>query len=344
MIYKFLQPDWLFLIEGNFNITVPFELLNRTDGVLAIPDSENVQQDGERSYSDESEEVIPETQHDERLTDQGQHIVYELPMRPVEDQSMEVDENIDDPHHDFHESQTGRTYRDKSNEHWHGDEVEFNQKIMKSERASNHGEKLEKSTNVRDARTVEDNEKEFDEIYERYRARDGRWSEGHEVNEKVHRNAHRYSEGLLGNVQRSAGHAHHLNYLGNDPFHPILSNSPKSLMEKRLERSHDLMPSARRSLSPAENFEELFSYQQKLMSQSLQSHVAVQDGDNRDSQSISRTSNKQHFDDMEEYRGQVDGNGHYNMHRDVSRGNMASSRSGNGETYCFCHVYLSVCL
>ena len=88
---------------GNFNIQVPPEVLAEKS-LRATGHKETCQQDRKDSYSEESEEeIIPETQSERGITHQEQHIIYDLPMKPVEDQSLEDDEYVEN-YRDFERS------------------------------------------------------------------------------------------------------------------------------------------------------------------------------------------------------------------------------------------------
>ena len=403
----------MFYVAGNFNITVPAEMLDRSGGVLV---GETVQHDNEEPYDDEFEDelVIPETQQSKIHDDHEQHIIYELPMKPVDEQFIdhqhpdhEHEQFIDHQHSDNvhqheqfmdqqhpdhvhqheqfmdqqhpdhvyqHEQFMGHQHRDPVHQHeqfmdhQHLDhvhqhpsdvdehdmdidnhdispndieknrrysrvnheheqqeiEMTLRQSHTKSERSSFQGEQIRRSGDmyVKDGRNIQESEnREFDEMYERYRARDRRYSEGYETG---HRKASRYSDGRLGYNQRSPGDHQQLNYLGNDPLHP--GHPDGSPMNQKPERSNDLVPSVRRSRTPTEkSFEQIFGYQEEF------SQRARQQGrdSSGDAYTDTRSEGKHLEEDVDMYdEGEGQGEGRYITHVEETRDNMAAANSG----------------
>ena len=353
-------------------------MLNRSGGVLV---GETVQHDNEEPCDDEFEDesVIPETQQSKIHADHEQHIIYELPMKPVDEQFMdhqhpyhvhEHEQIMDHQHEQFmgHQDQghvhqheqfmdhqhpdhyhqhpldvdehdmdidehngppndieKNRRYSGVNHEHeQHEIEMTLRQSHTKSERSSFQGEQIRRSGDmyVKDGRNIRETEnREFDEMYERYRARNKRYSEGYETG---HRKASRYSDGRLGYNQRSPGDQQQLNYLGNDPLG--IRHSDGSPVNQKPERSNELVPSVRRSRTPTEkSFEQIFGYQEEFSQRTRQ-----QDRDNRrDAYTDTRAEGKQVEEDVDMYdEGEGQGEGHYITHVEVTRDNMAAANSG----------------
>ena len=87
--------------------------MNRSGGVLV---GETVQHDDEELYNDEFEDesVIPETQQSKIHADHEQHIIYELPMKPVDEQFMDQQHQ---GHVHQHEQFVGHQHPDHVHQH-----------------------------------------------------------------------------------------------------------------------------------------------------------------------------------------------------------------------------------
>ena len=116
-------------------------MLNRNGGVLV---GETVQHDDEESYNDEFEDesVIPETQQSKIHADHEQHIIYELPMKPVDEQFMD-DQHLDHAHQHEHEQFMGPRHPDHVHQHeqfmGHQDVVEHDMDIEEHNEHEHNG-------------------------------------------------------------------------------------------------------------------------------------------------------------------------------------------------------------
>lgn len=124
-------------------------------------------------------------------------------------------------------------------------------------------------------------------VYRRHTARDGRWSEGHQLRDDIREEVRpgRYSEGhlVLGQGQRSHGQSSDLKYLrisGNYPVHSPSHRSNAST-SNRSENSWELTRTSRSPRNPGHG--KLIHTQNELLSQSQKQHQSDLSGDGYES-------------------------------------------------------------